>query len=385
MAITHGWSQGTSYEIKEVGIEFSLLSEWSAGDKQVDKKRGTLLISFLRSPIKDSNGRLVVPTLSFLCEKLPQDLDPIRYSLKYRNYKVKETFTYESGKIHIKYAVGYLGTWTPADKLERTFYAVYAVNGNDGIQIISEATSDVFPQVDDEIQTMLQSLQFRTISNPDLVVQSEFYSIADLAFQSYLSGDKTAISKLIEANDTTYLHYLNARAAKSPINKIGFFNRFESGRPKLGIENLYFDRGAAYEEAEMYDSALADYSRLVDMRPNDPSVLYVKGQVYPRLDSFQTAIRYMDQVLKLDKKWYLAHFTKGVCFVALGRFDEAIGEFDSAIKQNDKYAMAYFMKGRAHFARGDKKKAVALFEKVKKLDPRTTEAMNDWIGRAEGK
>lgn len=383
--ITGSWCQSTSYEIKEVGIEFNPLPKWSAGDKQVDKKRGTLLISFLRSPIKDSEGRLIIPTLSFLCEKLPKDLDPIRFGLKYRSYEVRETFTHESGKLTLKYAIGYLGTITGSDKIERMLYAVYAVNGDDGVQIVAEATLEVFPQVDDEIQTMLKSVKFTRVSNPDLFIQSKFYSVADLAFKSYLAGDKSAISKLIEANDTTYLHFINARAAKSPADKIAFFNRFEAGKPRLGIEDLYFDRGAAYEQMEMYDSALADYSKLVEMRPNDPSVLYVKGQLYPRLGSFQTAIEYMDRVLALDKTWHLANFTKGACLVELGKYDDAIKELDKAIKADDHYVMAYFMKGRAHLGKKESKKAISMFEKVKKLDPRSTEMMDYWILQAGGK
>ncbi|KAB2879670.1 tetratricopeptide repeat protein [bacterium] len=313
-------------------------------------------------------------------EKVPVNLDPIKYSLKYRHFNVEETFIHESGKMGLRYAVGYRGTYK-YDDIEHTIYAVYAVNGENGIQIVADVTTDLFPTVQEEFLLMLKSMELKTVYDTSMVMKTRFVSAGELAFENYLNNkkDKKAEAQVMGSGDSTYIFFILAKNTKGLGEKLYYLEEFAARNPKLGLDELYFERGMARQHLNMYDSALTDFIRLEHMHPNDPSIYYLKGELYSKIDSFATALTYVNKTLELDKEWYLAHFIKGTCLVELKRYDEAMKALDLAIKYDEKNAQAVFMKGRAYYGKKDYKKAISLWEKVKKMDPRSTDYVNGWI------
>jgi len=378
------YSQKT-FTIKSKNLSFELPAAWSEGKKQEDKSRGVVVFPYNRQGIFDSKNREVVATIGIVCEEVPENLDPILYSSKYRHFEVKETFMHESGRMQIKYGLGFIGTYSYAGD-EHTIAAVYAVNGKDGIQIILDITSELYPKVKDEFEAILRSIKLTKVHDANLSMQTRFVSVAELAFESYArKKDKSAEDAILKSGDSTYIFYVLARNATSLDDKLRYFRRFETSAPKVGLDLLYFERGNEFEDLKMADSALSDYNKLMAMHPNDASVYYLIGRMYSKIDSFKTAIEYMDKTLKLDKDWYLANFTRGSCLVELEKYDLAVKDLDVAIKKNEKDAMTWFLKGRAYYGKKDYKKAISLFENVKKLDSRSTEFIDGWIGSAKAR
>ena len=97
--------------------------------------------------------------------------------------------------------------------------------------------------------------------------------------------------------------------------------------------NLYVTKGE-------FDSAIADYNKVIEMKSADASVFLNRGLAY------------------LGKKNY----------------DLAIGDFDKAIEMNPKESAAYFNRGDSYEKSGNIEKAMADYQKASELDEKNEAA-----------
>jgi hypothetical protein len=89
-------------------------------------------------------------------------MDIITWSVNKRGsapFDVDKVFIHGDGPINFLNAVAYKGKYVDEYKLEHTVYVVHAINNNMGIQVIFDATTSVFDQVDKEFQTTMKSIR----------------------------------------------------------------------------------------------------------------------------------------------------------------------------------------------------------------------------------
>jgi hypothetical protein len=157
----HGelYAQDSVYMFREANIKLNIPnSHWHLQPKQV-KNRYTIYV-FKRDPILDSSNRNIIPNAAVVIENIDPKTDIVTYSVNKRAngaFSVKEMFTHEDGTINYLNAVAYKGTYT--DQANHTVYVVHAINGDKGIQIILDTTTETFATIDAEFLQILKSIR----------------------------------------------------------------------------------------------------------------------------------------------------------------------------------------------------------------------------------
>ncbi len=152
-------AQDTVYLFREANIKLNIPnSRWHLQPKQV--KNGFTIYLFKRDPVLDSSHRQIIPNAAVIIEKIPPKMDVVTYSVNKRAqsfFSVTKMFIHDDGTINYKNAVGYKGTYT--DKVDHTVYVVHAINGDKGLQIILDTTTETFAALEAEFLQILKSIR----------------------------------------------------------------------------------------------------------------------------------------------------------------------------------------------------------------------------------
>ncbi len=124
---------------------------------------GTMVYSYKRVPIIDSDGRSIIPNIAFLVEAVSDSADVIEFSLEKRiavPFEVKSMFDWQNVNpiMSFRNAVGYIGEYTQ-NELAHTVYVIHLVDENCGVQVICDATSQVLPLCNSEFLKLIRSLK----------------------------------------------------------------------------------------------------------------------------------------------------------------------------------------------------------------------------------
>ena len=119
---------------------------------------------YKREAILDSRNRSVQAAMGFVFEKIPRDMDAIVFSInrRIRFLKLEKGFSHEDGLIKLKFAIGWIGKYEKGD-VQHSVKAVYAKdseNGEIGLQVIMDVTTELLPLIEGELDHTLKSLHF---------------------------------------------------------------------------------------------------------------------------------------------------------------------------------------------------------------------------------
>lgn len=140
--------------------------KWHLVEKQEDLSADSLAsYMYKRKGILDSEGRRIEPVIGLMFEKIPRDLNLIWYESTRRprkwGFKLEEAFSHEDGTIGLKLALGWLAKYE-RNGVEHTVKTVCAKDGEIGVRVIMDSTTDVFPNVEKDFDHALKSLRFIT-------------------------------------------------------------------------------------------------------------------------------------------------------------------------------------------------------------------------------
>lgn len=90
-------------------------------------------------------------------------------------------------------------------------------------------------------------------------------------------------------------------------------------------------RGETYRRMQRYDEALADLSRAIDMVPDFAWAIASRAHVYWAVRRYDEALADFSRAIRLvpDYSWAIA--SRGQIYRTLGRYDEALADFSSAM------------------------------------------------------
>jgi hypothetical protein len=153
------YAQDSVYTFKEANIKLNMPNaHWRLRPKE--EKNGFVIYVFKRDPIMDSSNRNIIPNAAVVIEKINPKMDVITYSMYKRTnaaFDVTKVFSHEDGTINYLNAVGYQGTYS--DDMAHTVYVVHAKNGDKGIQIILDTTTETLAAMDPEFLQILKSFR----------------------------------------------------------------------------------------------------------------------------------------------------------------------------------------------------------------------------------
>ncbi len=158
----------------------------------------------------------------------------------------------------------------------------------------------------------------------------------------------------------------------------------------------WFILGDAYFEAGKFEEALAAFNTSLSMKPDDPYVLNYRGTTYGQLERIDKAIADYSRVIEIRKKttseqWdnivsrYAGKFLapsmselyalRGELYLKQGDGDKAVADCSEAIKLNPSDDKARFVRATAyhHFKHNDK--ALADLDDMIKVNPKDEKAL----------
>jgi len=157
----------------------------------------------------------------------------------------------------------------------------------------------------------------------------------------------------------------------------------------------YRSRGLAYLNAGIFEKAIADSSKSIELNPFFGQAYHDRGKAFLMLDNFQEAIRDFNKAIELglaseflhiDRrlayvsaiKYYSSviesnpdeiesYINRGTSFAMIGQFNQALGDFNTAISLNPKFAIAYYNRGLVYRNLGNVQNALDDFQRAARL------------------
>ena len=140
----------------------------------------------------------------------------------------------------------------------------------------------------------------------------------------------------------------------------------------------YFQRAGILADARKYDrQALNDYSRAVELKPNETRYHNMRGLFLLTRQQYDGAESDFTAAVQTDPKYVQAWNNRGLVKLALGDYQAAIADFDKAIEIDPNYADGFNNRGFAWFQAAVDQNALADFNRTIELKPDFVNALNN--------
>ncbi len=124
--------------------------------------------------------------------------------------------------------------------------------------------------------------------------------------------------------------------------------------PPAFAEQSYAEKGVDLLNKMNYLQALEPLKRAIEQNSSDAASTYNRGQVYRNLGKYKEAIADYTRYLELapdDVENYLVYYNRGICYNAAGEYDNAIADLDQAITLKSSFQKAFLERGDAYLNR----------------------------------
>lgn len=141
---------------------------------------------------------------------------------------------------------------------------------------------------------------------------------------------------------------------------------------QLDPENAWAlaNRGNAYFNKREYDAAMQDYDAALRLNPVGYATLfYGRGSIYNANGEAVQAIEQFDQAILLQPEFPEAFNNRGVAYFNNGQFSRAIGDYVQALDFRPDYSSALQNRGNAYAAKGQYDRAIEDYNKAIELRP----------------
>ncbi len=124
----------------------------------------------------------------------------------------------------------------------------------------------------------------------------------------------------------------------------------------------YLTRAQAYENIQKYEEAMKDLEKGLVLAPKEVQIYIAMGRVYNYLGQYDEALVKLNRAASLDKKEKEIYPVKVATLLALNKFDQALKSSDTALLLNDN-SMNHFARGEVYVSLTNDVLAKKEFEK----------------------
>jgi tetratricopeptide (TPR) repeat protein len=130
-----------------------------------------------------------------------------------------------------------------------------------------------------------------------------------------------------------------SRAVSSSVGQPNLLDRFARGK----LANMHADLGAAYAGLAMFDEAVREYGKALDLCPEFADLRVRLGNVYRDMGVPEAAIGELEHAKRLRPDFLPARIHLGVTLFSLGRKEAALAEWKAVLEidPNHKSAQLY--------------------------------------------
>ncbi len=155
--------------------------------------------------------------------------------------------------------------------------------------------------------------------------------------------------------------------SENPTNSLSDFSRAIELQPEEG-DNYYW-RGRTHYQQKNYPAALTDFSRAIELQPEDGSNYYWRGGTHRELQDYASALADFNQAVVFLPEDGYNYYWRGMTHYDLKDFLTALPDFSRAIELLPEGGYNYVMRGLTNYELQDYSAALTDFNHVIELQP----------------
>ncbi len=191
----------------------------------------------------------------------------------------------------------------------------------------------------------------------------------DTDIEKWIKEKSAAIEKALAENDIATAMALATETIQDP--------RFDQITNEMIRAQIFLSRGTLYAIQNSLDEAIADFSKAIDLDPNNATPYNNRGSAYNNQNKLNEAIADFSKAIELDPKYAMPYHNRGAVYFKQKKLDQAIADLSKAIELDPKYAKAYHNRGTTYATQNNLDEAIADFSKAIELDPNNVMPYNN--------
>lgn len=128
-------------------------------------------------------------------------------------------------------------------------------------------------------------------------------------------------------------------------------------------------RGESLLNKKQYDKAVDDFNSAVELAPDNAEAYGNRGIAYNAVGQKKQALADYSRAIDINPEYFAAYANRGNLFLNSRLYDNAVSDYTKVIELNPSYAQAYNNRGSAYKAKRAYKEAVADYSKAVELSP----------------
>jgi len=134
--------------------------------------------------------------------------------------------------------------------------------------------------------------------------------------------------------------------------------------------NAYFGRGLAYENEGLYDKAIADYTKVIQLKAGNADAYNNRANAYAYKGAYTKALADYAKALQLKPGFAASYNGRAWTYHLMGNDAKALADANKSISLVASDANAYETRGEIYEKLGQREKAIADYRKSVALDPK---------------
>lgn len=189
----------------------------------------------------------------------------------------------------------------------------------------------------------------KSVSYADLAIKYNLYNAEAYYLKGYnfleigdtvtaISSYQTAVEQDPEYFDA-YLELGFIYSAKGDPLALDYYNNALSVKPNE--RRVLYSKGMYEQEHEMYNEAMATYTKAIKLHPNFKEAHYNLGFVHLfYLQLYRESQKYFTDAIAVDPRYKEAHYNRGYAFEMLGDINNAAKDYRKALEIDPSYDYA---------------------------------------------
>lgn len=150
------------------------------------------------------------------------------------------------------------------------------------------------------------------------------------------------------------------------------YNQLVSKHP---VSEFYSQRGLTYYALDDFESAIADFTKAIELRSDNPDRYVNRGNAYLQIESFEAALEDYNKAIELSPKLVKAYNGRSVVYEMIDKIDDACNDLMTAIELDGTYGAPYFNLGLLYITMGKDDEALVCVNKANQLLPNNTDIL----------
>ena len=132
---------------------------------------------------------------------------------------------------------------------------------------------------------------------------------------------------------------------------------------------LHGFRGISHARLGNFELAIADFSRAIEINPQDEDAYRERGNVYVATGALDKAVSDFSKMIEINAKSALGYHNRGIALTRKRENDRAISDFTAAINMDPGLSLAYAGRGAVYSEKGQYAVALLDLNKAIEIDP----------------